>query len=127
MSKHFLSIFIFAAFIQLLSACQTNPSLDGFSAEQWRSDPRGCQGKRAAFMDTLYAQRDKIKGLGREHIRRLFGKPDFQKLYRRDQRFFIYFYAPGPQCKDSVDIEKGKLLKLRFNSVGLVSETIFLE
>ncbi len=51
----------------------------------------------------------------------LLGRPDENELLTRNQKFFIYYLEPGPQCKSPVD--HAKKLVLRINAMSLTKET----
>jgi hypothetical protein len=54
-------------------------------------------------------------------IVKLLGKPDRNELFKRNQKFFLYFIDPAPECVpgDSAVVQK---LVIRFNAMGLAKE-----
>jgi len=111
-------IFLFAV---LLVACgKPLPTLDGIDLKQWKEDRNGCNHFREKVIEKLVPQKDKLLGLSEDDVIGLFGRPDQNELYKRNEKFFKYFLEPGPSCgKDSSDV----ILSIRFNSVGLAKET----
>ena len=108
-----------------LCHCSKSPQIRNFDAKAWAKDVKACSGKRLVPSDTLFAQRDKLLGLGDTEIIALLGKPDAQDLDERNVKYLYYYYTPGIQCNS--ENEKGQhYIRFRLNSVSLVSEIIKL-
>lgn len=109
-----------------LSACRELPTLKGFDSKAWQGDRLGCKGARARQIQTLLAQKDKLKGLGQNQVMALLGKPDFQDLASRNQRFYVYYYQKGKQCEEptisSVNLKTDRVLRIRFSALDAVNE-----
>ncbi|WP_051633213.1 outer membrane protein assembly factor BamE domain-containing protein [Thermonema rossianum] len=107
-------------------ACRMElPHLEGFDRTAWVQDPKGCQNRRLAFETALAKQLDKLEGLRPEQVKRLLGKPDGVRLYRRGQYFYIYYLEKGGQC-DETTTKQGRRLELRFSSLDKVNEAVIL-
>jgi len=56
------------------------------------------------------------------------GRPDKNELYRRQQKFYIYYLEPGSLCKESNQAsDSASYLSLRFNATGIVNEIFVFE
>jgi hypothetical protein len=111
---------LFIFFILFAGACgKPLPTLDGIDLKQWRDDKNGCHHYRERLIETLTSQKDKLKGLSEDDLLALLGRPDQNELYKRNEKFFKYFLAPGPICRND---SSGMILSVRFNSVGLAKE-----
>jgi hypothetical protein len=106
--------------IFLVSCSKPLPDLDGVDEPVWKTDSKGCLGKRVVFLEALQGQRDKLKGLSEIDLVKLLGKPDRNDLSERHQKSYFYFIEPGPGC----DNGKEDALKLivRFNATGVSRE-----
>lgn len=118
---------IFFILCYLLFSCQAKPvKIPGFDAQVWKNDRLGCKGQRAAFISSLSENQPVLFEMGQMQLTRLFGRPDATELYKRNQRFFIYYYEPGPQCRgEKIDIYKGKALRIRISALDKVTEISF--
>lgn len=106
-------------------ACSTPPAptLDNFDSKTWIKDRLGCKGERAKLFASLTAQKEKLKGLGQNQILSILGKPDFHELASRNQRFYIYYYNTGHQCKGGTpNIRRDSVFKVRFSPLNAVNE-----
>lgn len=75
------------------------------------------------MLDQFEDIRDKLIGLNANEVRKVLGKPDKVELYRRSQRFYIYFFEAGGQCKGSgKGTAEGRNFYVRFNTLDQVSE-----
>lgn len=103
-----------------LSCCgKSLPELTGINLKAWKDDKNGCNGQRAAIIDTLQQQRNKLQGLSELQIVQLLGRPDQQELYKRHQKFYYYLLEPGKACGTLMN---GKRLSVRFNATGASKE-----
>lgn len=119
--KNFLSLsFLFCLII--FSCRNASPSLDGFSADEWKLDTKACNGKRSSMKNTLQQQKNKLLGLNEMDVVNLLGKPDENELYTRNQKFYHYYLEPAADCAPSKQTEYVEKLTLRFNAMGLVKE-----
>lgn len=101
------------------------PHIEGFNREVWVQDTKACRNERLAFEPALEKQLDKLEGLRPEEVKRLLGKPDGVRLYRRGQYFYIYYLEKGKQCDSSLTKE-GRRIELRFSSLDKVNEAVLL-
>lgn len=104
--------------ILMLAACSSSvPQLDGVDWDIWQSDKSGCSYKRTAFADTLDFQKEVLLTHTEVEIIRLLGRPDQNELFARNQKFYTYFFDPGPDC--STPSSDAKKLIIRFNAIGI--------
>lgn len=108
----------------LFFSCQERVSIEGFNEALWKQDLLACEGVRKDYIPILSQEKELLMGLSESRILELLGKPDFQELYGRNQKFYYYFIEAGPQC------ESGKLgtnegtFQIRFNALGYANEII---
>ncbi|OJJ15081.1 hypothetical protein BKI52_40150 [marine bacterium AO1-C] len=112
---------VFAALA--LYSCKTAPEISGFDSKQWKDDPMGCKNQRAKFFPILEKNKDKFIKVESGQILKLLGRPDRNELYKRTQRYYVYFVNSGSQCK-GVKGNYGKILRIRFDALQRVSEVI---
>ncbi|NJK84304.1 MAG: hypothetical protein HC912_11475 [Saprospiraceae bacterium] len=114
--------------VLLLQACETAPKLDNFDSEAWKADRRACQGQREMLVASLYKQRERLKGLNQGQIQLLLGKPDKQRLYERNQKFYYYYLKQGDHCQEAPaekKMEAEKMLQIRISAVDMAVELSF--
>ena len=116
-------LIFFALLLSLfLFTCQSKTTLDGFDREKWIADPNGCKAERAELINTLLEQKNKIAGLSDREVIQLLGKPDETNLYRRTQRFLVYFTSNGPACDTSE--HHSSRLEIRISALNEANEII---
>lgn len=108
----------------VLNSCKKNASLEGFEAQEWKNDKRGCKGIRNDLVPVVMDQREKILGLSEAEVLETLGRPDFQELSKRNQKFYFYYLVPGEQCKNGLSGVKEQTLQIRLNSVGYANEIL---
>lgn len=97
------------------------PALEGLDAAAWKADRHACQGIRAAGVATLQEQKKNFLGLSEMQIVSVFGAPDRNELYKRNQKFYYYDLQPSTDCPHATT--SGALaLVIRFNAMGLAKE-----
>jgi hypothetical protein len=105
----------------IFTSCRKSvPELKGIEAQSWMDDRNGCSGTRTATIDVLKEQKRNFLGLSEMEIVQVFGKPDRNELYKRNQKFFYYYLQPAPECPTHSD--NALRLAIRFNAVGLAKE-----
>lgn len=115
-----LSFFILS--LSLLFSCsQPLPTLKGIDLELWKADRNGCNGSRQQMIEAMASEKEKLKKLSEMDLVQLLGRPDENELLTRNQKFFIYYLEPGPQCQSPVD--HARQLVLRINAMSLTKET----
>lgn len=106
----------------LLASCgKPLPQLDNFDQKAWKNDKNACLGHRLVLAGSLEAQKEKMLALDEMSIVSLLGKPDQNELYKRNQKFYIYYLQPGPVCQPAAAVPTKKLV-IRFNAMGLAKE-----
>lgn len=66
--------------------------------------------------------KSELLGNGQTQIKEWLGNPDQHQLYKRNQKFFIYYLEPGPSCKNNDPKNQYNRLEIRFNALGKVNE-----
>jgi len=107
-----------------LASCGSPVQLDNFDADQWKMDLNGCKAIRQGSVKSLWGQRDKLKGLSQTQVKKLLGKPDKHELYKRNQKFFVYYLDPSESCENAEPDLKVQILVIRFNALGNADEII---
>ncbi len=102
------------------SHCKKKNPIEGFDSETWIEDANGCQGKRMDLMNDFLKAKFKMRGKKISEIEEILGKPDGVELYKRDQKYYIYYMEPGDKCADAKD--KALKLYVRFTAVGIANE-----
>lgn len=112
--------------ILLMPACsgQKGPEVKGFDSKSWMDDPNGCTGQRREQVRDLEPKLKQLKGLNNQEIMRVLGKPDRNELYKRNQKFFIYYISAAEACGDLSSDTSSVYLSIRFNALGLSSEAV---
>jgi len=107
--------------IVVLAACSKPlPELKGVDFESWKTDRYGCAGKREPFIETVRTQKNSLLGLSEMELVTILGNPDRTELYKRNQKFYYYYFQPGKDCKTA--LPNPLRLSVRFNAVGLAKE-----
>ena len=110
-----------------LPACQKGKDIKDFDEQAWQSDRNGCEGIRIKMMDRLKHISPELKGLSNKEIIYILGRPDKNELYRRNQKFFVYYLSPAPACDTEAAAQKEVTLSIRFNAVGLSKEVMIYD
>ena len=122
-----IKILLFITTIMTFTNCTQEIKIDGFDAEAFKLDKRACTGTRLAMESKLIEVQEQLKGYNQIEITKFLGNPDKIELYRRGQRFFIYFIEKGPSC-NSEKLEKyPKSLFIRFSAVNSANEVFIKE
>jgi hypothetical protein len=103
-------------------SCKEVPKLKNFDATSWKSDNFGCKKLRSKMLEDLERNRELLMGLSQMQITEILGKPDEQKLHKRNQKFFVYYYENSPQCAEPN--KSGKYILVRFSALDAVSEIV---
>ncbi len=117
-------ILIALIYFSLLSHCKREIPIEGFNAQEWKNDKLGCKGERNQQVATLLEQKNMIMGLTEAEILKTMGRPDFQELSKRNQKFYYYYLISGPQCKQGLSGAKENTFQIRFNSLGYANEIV---
>jgi len=120
-SFHKIIIYISLAIMLALTYCNKKKRLEGFDSERWIEDRNGCDGERVKMRRELLKVKFRMRGLQTSEIEDLLGRPDAIELYKRDQKYYIYYMEPGPDC-DNAKLENPLKLYVRFTAVGIANE-----
>jgi hypothetical protein len=118
--------FLLGAYI-LADGCSSKRKerkLQKFDSVSWIQDKNGCDGIRLTMKDDILKSKYRMRGMKAGEIEALLGKPDAQELYKRNQRYYIYFIDPGPDCT-TVKNDESLALFVRFSAMGIASEFTF--
>jgi len=110
------AIVLFAA----VACSRPTPSLEGLDADAWKADRHACQGVRATGVTALQEQKKNFLGLSEMQIVSVFGTPDRNELYKRNQKFYYYDLQPSTDCPHATPTPLA--LVIRFNAMGLAKE-----
>ena len=108
-----------------LVACGSPKQFDGFDSKAWQADRLGCGGGRQALRASFDTIRRELRGLTQNELLDVLGKPDFQRLYERNQKFYVYFLEPGAQCEGKADASRARTAVIRFSAIELVTEVYY--
>lgn len=70
-------------------------------------------------------QKEAILRKSEADIITVFGAPDKNELYGRNQKLFVYYTSPGPVC--NLKNDSTSYLSIRFNAVGISSEVLHFQ
>jgi len=105
-------------------SCGQTDQLTGFDTTTWQHDEYGCENKRAVLATELMTRKDELLGLNTKEVKSLLGKPDRIELYKRSQRFLVYFIEPGKQCPNYEAKELVRNITIRFDALGRAKEIV---
>lgn len=113
--------------VLLLSGCQGKRTyLPDFHSDQWKSDPKGCEGIRASMRDEVNSVTASLRGLSENDILDILGTPDENELYKRNQKFYVYHITPAASCNKPAE-KTGEYLEIRFSATNMASEVQIME
>jgi hypothetical protein len=112
---------LISIFFILFSCDKPMPIFDGIDLNKWKDDKNGCKGIRLAMSPNMVAQKEKLLSLTETQIIKLLGKPDVNELYKRNEKFYRYYFTNGPGCGSS---RVPQYMNLRFNAMGLMKEVV---
>ncbi len=117
--KHKIWLIIF-----LLAGCSyTDPlEIPGLDGEAFKGDRAGCNGGREKQIELLKTYQDRFTGISENEIFEAIGRYDYQVLDRRNEKIFVYYLEPGPQCAQMQAPTEALSLVLYLNAVKLVKE-----
>lgn len=103
-----------------------NISIEGLDTLSWKKDQKGCKSARVKLEASFMTDKSKLKGFSQREIMNILGKPDEIELYKRSQKFFIYYINPGRGCEGSGIKTRPRSLYLKFSALD-VSNEIFVK
>ncbi len=112
--------------IILFSSCSRGIefSKEEFDTERWKNDKNGCNNERLSEYSNFQKIKDQLEGLSEVEIRQTLGNPDAVDLYKRKQKFYIYFIEKGPQCEKN-GVGKAQRIEIRFSAMERANEIIY--
>lgn len=122
-----IKILLFITTILAFTNCSQEIKIDGFDAESFKLDKHACAGTRLKLEPQLIEAQEQLKGYNQIEITKLLGKPDKIEIYKRGQRFFIYFLEKGPSCSNEKLTKYPKSLFIRFSALNNANEVFIKE
>lgn len=112
--------------IILLAGCSYADPLEvpGLDSAAFKEDRGGCKGERQRQIDLLKENKDRFLGISENEIFKGIGRYDYQVLDRKNEKVFVYFLEPGPQCEQLQQPTQAESLVLYMNAVKLVKEVV---
>jgi outer membrane protein assembly factor BamE (lipoprotein component of BamABCDE complex) len=108
---------ILILFFFLITSCSSAPEIEGFDPVSWKSDLKGCEGIRASMVENASLEENLI-GISESDVVLLMGKPDENNLYKRNQKFYVYYLGP---CEEGTE---APYLQLRFSATNVTREAM---
>ena len=105
-----------------LNSCSNPREFQDFDQVAWQNDKMACKGDRAELLPNLLKQQTKLIGLSQNDLILALGKPDHQELYKRNQKFYIYYIDEDITCNQNSDKKNRRMLKIRISPIGLTNE-----
>ena len=118
-----IKIMICAA-LAFIIGCGANKDLPSIDSQRWKEDVKGCDGERMQMFDEIDSLKKEFIGLSQKQVIKVLGPPEQEELYRRSQKFFIYFIEPAASCVNT-DYDEPKKLVIRLNALDRVSEVLY--
>lgn len=110
----------------IVVSCYPTPDTFGkLDAKAWRTDRRGCNGVRTKLVGSFRAEVENLKGKSANDIGGVLGGPDINQIADRNQKYYVYFLEPGPQCNDTKAQPSAPTVALRMSAMGVVTEITF--
>jgi len=72
--------------------------------------------------ESLLVQKEKLLSLDELKIIEMLGRPDYNELFKRNQKFYYYFLEPSLRNCGNKGIKSSKKIAIRFNAMGLAKE-----
>ena len=119
-----LVLLLFSIFTFQNCTNHKNISENEFNAQTWKDDKNACQNKRKTLLSSFKNIAFKLKGMSEPELRRLLGSPDEIGLYKRHQKFYIYFIEAAPKCSGNLDLKPQKIY-IRFSAINNVNEITY--
>ncbi len=117
--------FLFLFLASLAGCSYTDPlEIPGLDTAAFKGDRGGCNGDRERQIGLLKENRDRFLGISENEIFEAIGRYDYQVLDRKNEKVFVYFLEPGPQCEQMQSPTQAESLVLYLNAVKLVKEAV---
>ena len=116
-----VAIIISIALLMQLTYCKRKKSIENFDSDAWVEDQFGCGGDRLALMNDFLKVKFKLRGKKTSEIEDILGQPEGIELFKRDQKYYIYYMEPNENCESGAK-EKPLKLYVRFSAVGIANE-----
>ncbi|WP_035559760.1 hypothetical protein [Hymenobacter sp. IS2118] len=100
------------------------PSLPGFDAPTWRSDPYACRDLRRAALPALISGKEQLYESRANDVTALLGQPDEEELRAGTEKVYYYYLEPGTQCEGRRARSGAACLSIRFGPIGTVTEVL---
>ncbi len=113
----------FLCFLCLFFSCHSDSILDQKLSDSWKRDRGACLNKRSVLIQSIKTSKEILKKSRQDQILEALGKPDKIEIYRKGQKFYIYYYETGKQCEEKKETF-GRSISIRFDAIGRVNEVI---
>ncbi len=121
-----MKILLIAFLGLVMLGCYPAPDTFGkLDTKAWRGDRRGCNGVRAKLVGGFRAEIEQFKGQSANNIGGILGGPDINQIADRNQKYYVYYLQPGPQCNDTKAQPSAPTVALRMSAMGVVTEITF--
>lgn len=109
----------------MVFACQAKVELNSVDTQKWRDDGMGCENYRNLAVKNLYNEKGKLIGLSPSEISDLLGSPNENEIYKRNQRFFVYYTGQGHQCSNE-NTKEPSSINIRFDAIDRANEVYLI-
>ncbi|WP_367914014.1 hypothetical protein [Leadbetterella sp. DM7] len=118
--------FFVLVFSLFLTGCSYSDPLEipGLDGAAFKADRAGCNGARERQIELLKENKDRFLGISENEIAKAIGRYDYQVLDRKNEKIFVYYLEPGPQCEQIQEPTNAESLVLYLNAVKLVKEVM---
>jgi hypothetical protein len=119
----FVVLAIAIAFIILRYKPQNDIAIGNLDVAAWKDDKNGCKGNRMAQKENIETVFRELEQKREAEIMQLLGNPDYQDLFERGQKYYVYRMESNKAC--GTEREDYLRLRIRFNALGKVNEVNF--
>lgn len=110
----------------LLLGCSYSKPIDfpELNIEGFKEDRGGCNGSRKDQIELIKKNKDLFLGISENVLFKTIGRFDYQVLDKKNEKVFVYFLEPGPQCEFIQNSTEAESVVFYLNAVKLVKEVV---